>query len=117
MSLFSKLMGSDKNEEKPDGASAREHERVSANGMSLTIISSGRKYEINDISAGGVSVRGYEGKLHGNQYFEFKLTGTKDDRTFEESGMAIVVRVKDEILAAKFPPQPRLRQFLREYYS
>lgn len=117
MSLFSKLIGGDKKDEKADGASAREHERVSADGLLLTISSSGQKYEINDISAGGVSIRGYEGKLHGNQYFEFKLTGIKGDKTLEESGMAIVVRVKDETLAAKFPPQPKLRQFLREYYE
>jgi hypothetical protein len=117
MSLFSKILGSDKKDETPDGASAREHERLSADGLLLVITSSGQKYEINDISAGGVSIRGYEGKLHGNQYFEFKLLGTKGDKTFEETGMAIVVRVKDETLAAKFPPQPKLRQFLREYYN
>ncbi len=117
MSLFSKILGGDKKDEKADGASAREHERLAADGMSLVITSSGQKYEINDISAGGVSIRGYEGKLHGNQYFEFKLIGNKGDKTFEEAGMAIVVRVKDETLAAKFPPQPRLRQFLREYYN
>jgi hypothetical protein len=117
MSLFSKIIGGDKKEEKPDGASAREHERLSADGISLTIMSTGQKYGLNDISPGGVSIRGYEGKLHGNQYFEFKLTAQKGDQTMAQTGMAIVVRVKDENLAAKFPPQPRLRQFLRDFYS
>ena len=43
--------------------------------------------------------------------------GTMDGQPAEAEGFANVVRVKDEMLAAKFPPQPRLKAFLRDYIA
>jgi hypothetical protein len=55
--------------------------------------------------------------LHSNQYFQFKFVGMKNGAPMEAEGMAIVVRVKNDHLAAKFPPQPRLRTFLRDFFE
>ena len=116
MALFSKLFGGDK-DAKAAGEHQREFERVSANESTLTILSTGKTYPINDISLGGLSINGYDGQLHSNQYFQFKLVAAKNGSTKETEGMATVVRVKNDHLAAKFPPQPRLRTFLREFFD
>jgi hypothetical protein len=116
MALFSKLFGGDK-DAKPEAEHQREFERVAANESTLTILSTGKTYPINDISLGGLSINGYDGQLHSNQYFQFKFVGLKNGQPRETEGMATVVRVKNDQLAAKFPPQPRLRTFLREFFD
>ena len=113
MALFSKILGGGDKEQKPEHA--REFERVSVDGSTITILSTGKTYALNDISLGGFSLNTYDGSLRGNQYFQFKLNSVKDGAAHEAEGMATVVRVKNEMLAAKFPPQPRLRDFLREF--
>jgi hypothetical protein len=117
MALFSKLFGGDKDAQAENGPHQREFERVSANESTLTILSTGKTYPINDISLGGLSINGYDGTLHSNQYFQFKLVAAKNGSAKETEGMATVVRVKNDQLAAKFPPQPRLRTFLREFFD
>jgi hypothetical protein len=116
MALFSKLFGGDK--DAGTGAQhEREFERVAAAESTVTILSTGKTYPVNDISLGGLSINGYDGQLHSNQYFQFKFVGVKNGRPVEAEGMATVVRVKNDHLAAKFPPQPRLRSFLRDFFD
>lgn len=99
--------------------SGREHARFVGKGERLMILqddsSPGPEYEIADLSEGGCRISGYDGSHKGNQYFEFKLSVIVDGATRETIGFANVVRVKDGFLAAKFTPQARLKQFLRDY--
>lgn len=130
MSWFSKITGGkEKEEEKPATAAAeapkpaaapdREFQRFAGAGERVTLLQNGAVYgavyEVKDLSLGGFSVGGYEGTLRGNQYFEFRFSCTKDGKTAEIDGFANVVRVKDGMLAAKYPPQPRLKAFIRDY--
>lgn len=117
MALFSKLFGGDKDAKPETPQHEREFERIEAGESTVTILSTGKTYPINDISLGGLSLKGYDGQLHSNQYFQFKLSAAKNGSTKEIEGMATVVRVKNDHLAAKFPPQPRLRTFLREFFD
>lgn len=78
---------------------------------------SGKSYELLDVSLGGFAITGYDGPLHGNQYFEFKFCGHLKDKPAEITGFANIVRVKEGMLAAKFTPQPRVKAFLRDYIN
>jgi len=117
MGLFSKLTGGGGDKDKPQ----REFDRVTGSGETVEILidnsGSGKPYELLDVSLGGFAITGYEGKLHGNQYFEFKFCGKKKDEPAEITGFANIVRVKNGMLAAKFTPQPRVKSFLRKYIN
>lgn len=119
-------------DDKPEGAATadapapaptpggdREHARFVGKGERLMILqddsSPGTEHDVADLSEGGFRISGYEGSHKGNQYFEFKLSVIIDGTTRETTGFANVVRVKDGFLAAKFTPQARLKQFLRDY--
>jgi len=114
MSWFSKLGGGDKNDKPP-----REFDRFTGSGETIEILidnsGSGKPYDLLDVSLGGFAIKGYDGTLHGNQYFEFKFCGQKAGEPAEISGFANIVRVKEGMLAAKFTPQPRVKSFLRDY--
>jgi len=110
MSFFSKVTGGDK-----DGNPDRDDERIEADGESVSILPSKEKYEVVDYSLGGFCVKGYEGKLRGKQYLEFRFFGNKGGEEVKADGVATVIRVKDGELAVKFPPQPRLKIFLKDY--
>lgn len=127
MSWLSKLTGGKPGEEKPAeekpaeapaAGTGREHERYQGKGERLRILEEPGPdpvgYELGDISMGGFRIVGYVGKLHGNQYVEFVLTAERDGKTVTCEGFANVVRVKDDFLAAKFTPQPRVKRFLEE---
>lgn len=111
MAWFKKDKGGD--------APQREHDRVKCDGETLTLIdesgADADTYPLLDVSLGGFAVSGYEGRLHGNQYFEFRFNGELDGDTPQVEGFANVVRVKDGMLAAKFTPQPRIKAFFRDY--
>lgn len=117
MAWFKKSGGDDKKKEKPQ----RQHDRVACDGETITIIwedgGDGPSFPALDISLGGFAVSGYDGKLHGNQYFEFRFNGTIDEETASVEGFANVVRVKDGMLAAKFPSQPKLKAFIVNYIA
>jgi hypothetical protein len=127
MAWFSKLTGGKEKEEKPQekaevakpDAPQREFERFAGAGERVTMLQDGRafggSYEVRDLSLGGFAIGGYDGNLRGNQYFEFRFSCVKDGKPAEIDGFANVVRVKDGMLAAKYPPQPRLRAFVRDY--
>ncbi len=104
---------------KADGAKQREHDRVSCDGETLTLItesgSDGLSFKLLDVSLGGFAITGYEGPLHGNQYFEFRFNGELGDGIATIEGFANVVRVKEGMLAAKFTPQPKIKAFFRNY--
>lgn len=99
----------------------REHERYEGQGETITVLQdSGADlgtYTLLDVSMGGFAVKGYEGRLKGGQYFEFRFNGDVKGETREVDGFANIVRVKDGMLAAKFTPQPRLKTFFREYFA
>jgi len=121
MSWLKKITGGDDSGgDKGDGPK-RQHERVECDGETLSVLDdagrSGPEYEVLDVSMGGFAVTGYDGNLRGNQYFEFKLMGDIKGEAVEATGFANVVRVKDGKLAAKFTPQPRLKNFLRDYFA
>lgn len=120
MGWFSKLTGGDGgsgDKEKPQ----REFDRYTGAGETIEILidnsGSGKPYDLLDVSLGGFAISGYEGTLHGNQYFEFKFCGSRDDKPAEIAGFANIVRVKNGMLAAKFTPQPRVKTFLRDYIN
>jgi hypothetical protein len=104
---------------KADGAVNREHDRVRCDSETMTMItesgSDGLDYVLLDVSLGGFAMTGYEGPLHGNQYFEFRFNGELDNSETKVEGFATVVRVKDGMLAAKFTPQPRIKAYFRDY--
>ncbi len=117
MGWFSKITGGGEKKDKPE----REFDRYTGTGETVEILvdnsGSGKPYELLDVSLGGFAIKGYEGTLHGNQYFEFKFCGRKLDAPAEISGFANIVRVKEGMLAAKFTPQPRIKAFLRDYIN
>ena len=121
MSWFSKLKGGDaKGDGGKDAGSetnVREHERVIGVEATVAILDHNVnvRYAVADVSEGGFRLSGYDGILKGNQYFEFRLFGSLNGENVEVDAIANVVRVKDGFLAAKFPPQPRLRTFLRDF--
>ena len=104
---------------KKDGASQREFDRVKCETETMTMItesgSDGPSFKLLDVSLGGFALTGYEGPLHGNQYFEFRFNGDMHEDDVHIEGFANVVRVKDDFLAAKFTPQPRIKAFFRDY--
>lgn len=104
---------------KKDGASAREFDRVKCVTETMTMIdesgTDGKSFKLLDVSIGGFALTGYEGPLHGNQYFEFRFNGDMDDKDVHIEGFANVVRVKDDFLAAKFTPQPKIKNFFQAY--
>jgi hypothetical protein len=108
-----------KSGDKKDSAPQREFDRVKCDGETLTLItesgSDGLSYELLDVSLGGFAITGYEGPLHGNQYFEFRFNGEEKSGSATIEGFANVVRVKDGMLAAKFTPQPKIKAFFRDY--
>ena len=108
-----------KKKEGGDGAPQREFDRVKCDGETLTLItesgSDGLSYTLLDVSLGGFAITGYEGPLHGNQYFEFRFNGETGKGVATIEGFANVVRVKDGMLAAKFTPQPKIKAFFRDY--
>lgn len=116
MSWFSKIGGGDKKDKPP-----REFDRYTGSGETIEVLidnsGSGKSYDLLDVSLGGFAIKGYDGPLHGNQYFEFKFCGQKNDAPAEITGFANIVRVKDGMLAAKFTPQPRVKSFLRDYIA
>ncbi len=115
MSWFKKITGG--GDDKPQ----REFDRYTGTGETIEILidnsGSGKAYDLLDVSLGGFAIKGYDGPLHGNQYFEFKFCGTTDGKPAEISGFANIVRVKEGMLAAKFTPQPRVKTFLRAYIA
>ena len=134
MSWFKKITGSDEEKPKepaaqpsggdqpaaqPQPGGGREHERFAGHGERMMIMnddgSPGKEYEIGDISEGGFRVVGYAGSHRGNQYFEFKFSGTLRGEPVSITGFANVVRVKDDFLAAKFTSQGRVITFFRDY--
>lgn len=124
MSWFKKVTGGDEQPKeaeaaKPAPGGGREHERFSGKGERLMILNDdgtpGQEYDIGDVSEGGFRIVGYNGSHKGNQYFEFKFTGTLRGEPVEMTGFANVVRVKDDFLAAKFTPQGRVKTFFRDY--
>ena len=114
MSFFSKLTGS-KDKAKKQQTQKRLHERVQSKGEFVRILPSRKDYQLLDYSLGGFCIGNYDGRLKGNQYLEFKFCGLKDGEDVNVEGVAAVVRAKDELLAVKFPPQPKLKKFLRNY--
>ncbi|MBT6094769.1 MAG: PilZ domain-containing protein [Rhodospirillaceae bacterium] len=106
-------------DDKKDGAKQRQHDRVQCDGEVLTLItesgSDGLSFELLDVSLGGFAITGYEGPLHGNQYFEFRFNGELGSGEVTIEGFANVVRVKNGMLAAKFTPQPKIKAFFRNY--
>ena len=118
MGLFDKITGKGDGD-KPKGGNQRAHERHPAQGERVTMLNNGKAtdqgYELVDISEGGFCLGGYEGKMRSGQYFEFRLTGAPDKGAPEAEGFAEIVRVFDTKAACKFPPQPRLKKFLRDY--
>lgn len=116
MALFSKLLGSNK-EPAEESDVKREHNRFEADAERITVLSTEDVYELVDFSLGGFCLKDYEGDLRGNQYFDFKFVGVKDGEPTEVEGVATVVRVKKNQLAAKFPPQPKLRTFFKDYMN
>ncbi len=104
-----------------DNKPPREHERYDAQGETMTLLqdsgADGKTYELLDVSMGGFAVRGYDGRLKGGQYFEFRFNGDMKGEDAKVDGFANIVRVKDGMLAAKFTPQPRLKTFFREYFA
>jgi len=117
MSWLKKITGGDK----PQSKSPREFDRFPAQGETVAVgiddAGRGPEFVLLDVSMGGFAVKGYEGRLHGNMYFEFKFIGDIAGEKAEVSGFANVVRVKDGMLAAKFTPQPKLRDFFRDYFE
>ncbi|NQV98658.1 MAG: hypothetical protein HQ483_03080 [Rhodospirillales bacterium] len=117
MNWFSKISGGGSKTDKPP----REFDRYTGSGETVEILidnsGSGKSYELLDVSFGGFAIKGYEGTLHGNQYFEFKFCGKNAKGPAEITGFANIVRVKDGMLAAKFTPQPRVKSFLRDYIN
>ncbi|OHC76531.1 MAG: hypothetical protein A3G18_13240 [Rhodospirillales bacterium RIFCSPLOWO2_12_FULL_58_28] len=114
MAFFSKTPDPDK---KPsaDSKPVREHDRIEGKGEKVAILPSSKTFNVLDFSMGGFCIKGYDGKLHGNQYLEFKFFGAKDGKDVKTEGFATVVRAKDDFLAVKFTPQPRLKQFFLDY--
>ena len=104
---------------KKDKPPQREHDRYAGKGEKVEILinnaESGKPYELLDVSMGGFALTGYDGNLHGNQYFEFKFCGETKGTPAEITGFANIVRVKEGMLAAKFTPQPLLKTFFRDY--
>lgn len=117
MSLFSKLTGSDKKSGDDKPKPERQSERIEGKGERVAILPQNKTYEILDFSLGGFCLTGYDGTLKGNQYFEFKFLGNKNGDVVEAEGFANVVRAKDDLLACKFPPQPRLKRFMADYLN
>jgi len=113
MALFKFGKKEDRAEEGPQ----REFDRVEGDSERIVILSTNTEYELADFSLGGFCLRDYEGNLRGNQYFDFKFVGKKDGEAVEVEGVATVVRVKKQRLAAKYPPQPRLWNFFRDYMN
>lgn len=116
MAFFSKKTDQEP-DKKPNGGSkpTREHDRIEGKGEHVLILPSSKTFNVLDFSLGGFCIKGYEGKLHGNQYLEFKFFGVKEGKDVKTEGFATVVRAKDGLLAVKFPPQPRLKQFFLDY--
>ncbi len=117
MAWFKKSGGDDKKKKQPE----RAHDRVECHGETISIIweagGDGPSYPALDISLGGFAVSGYDGNLHGNQYFEFRFNGSLNNEEASVEGFANVVRVKNGMLAAKFPTQPRLKAFITNYIA
>jgi hypothetical protein len=117
MSWLKKITGGDKSKKAPP----REFDRMASQGETVSVgvddLGRGPEYQLLDVSLGGFAVKGYEGRLHGNMYFEFKFNGKIDEEAAEIMGFANVVRVKDGMLAAKFPPQPKLKAFFINYFE
>jgi len=115
MSWLKKITGGDTKNEKPK----REFDRYAGQGEVVIVgvddAGRGDEFPLLDVSHGGFAVKEYQGRLHGNMYFEFKFKGNIDGKSVDITGFANVVRVKDGMLAAKFPPQPKLKAFLRDY--
>ena len=110
-----------KSKDKGNDGPQREFERVRCEAETLTMItesgSDGLTFQLLDVSLGGFAVTGYDGPLHGNQYFEFRFNGDLPGEDAQIEGFANVVRVKDGMLAAKFTPQPRIKAFFRDYIA
>lgn len=104
-----------------DDKPQREHERYEGQGETITVLQdSGADmgtYNLLDVSMGGFALNGYEGRLKGGQYFEFRFNGDINGEEAKVDGFANIVRVKDGMLAAKFTPQPRLKTFFRDYFA
>lgn len=119
MAFFDKLLG--KGDDAPKkGSDQRVHERFPANGERVTMLRDGRAtqhaFDLQDMSEGGFCLKGYDGEMKAGQYFEFRLTGAPDRGAPEADGFATVVRgFGEDKLACKFPPQPRLKKFMRDY--
>lgn len=99
----------------------RADERYESQGETITLLQDtgdeGESYQMLDVSMGGFAVKGYEGRLKGGQYFEFRFNGNLEGEDAKVDGFANIVRVKDGMLAAKFTPQPRIKTFFRDYFS
>ncbi len=115
MSWLKKITGGDNKQDKPQ----REFDRHPAQGETVAVgiddAGRGPEFPLLDVSMGGFAVKDYEGRLHGNMYFEFRFIGSINGEVADVSGFANVIRVKNGMLAAKFTPQPRLKIFLRDY--
>ena len=99
----------------------REHERYESQGETITMLqdsgTDGETYDLLDVSMGGFAIKGYDGRLKGGQYFEFRFNGEVNGEQMTVEGFANIVRVKEGMLATKFTPQPRLKTFFREYFA
>ena len=117
MAFFDKLMGGGDKADKPQNQ--RAHERYAGQGETVTMLRDGRAtskvFDLVDVSEGGFCISGVEDPMKSGQYFEFRLTGLNEKGKPEADGFATVVRAFDSKLACKFPPQPRLKKFLRDY--
>jgi len=117
MSWLKKITGGGKTQDKPP----REFDRISGQGETVAVgiddAGRGPEFTLLDVSLGGFAVKGYDGRLHGNMYFEFRFIGEINGESAEISGFANVVRVKDGMLAAKFTPQPKLKTFFLNYFE
>lgn len=106
---------------KPAGEQQREFQRYEGQGERVILVGDRacpkEGYELRDVSLGGLAINKYDGALRGGQYLEFRLTVEKDGKSKTAEGFANVVRVTDTFLACKFPPQPKLKKFLREYLN
>ncbi len=110
-----------KSKDKGNDGPQREFERIRCEDETMTLLtesgSDGATFGLLDVSLGGFAITGYEGPLHGNQYFEFRFNGDLSGDTQHIEGFATVVRVKEGMLAAKFTPQPRIKAFFRDYIA
>lgn len=121
-------MGWFKRKDTPEGGKGsveqqpqRQHERYEGKGEKVLLIGDRscpkEGYALRDVSLGGLAINDYGGALRGGQYLEFRLTVNMDGNDKKVEGFGNVVRVTDTFLACKFPPQPRLKKFLREYLN